>query len=1176
MSVCFRLYFGRLPLLNENSEKTIMTKKIVSVFLTLSILLSTVLTSCTSGSADGTTAESDKSTSVRISDIVWLAGGEISVTAECENISDGDSVFFTLESDNGDKTEKAAECIGDNMYNAVYSVAVENREDITKRYTVTPFVKVPFYEAVYGEETDFSVYSLAKTLAASDSSDEVLQIISLGETGNVNINGADAEVGICGFESISFSQIDAYNFSSVLSLNVQQTVSGEFNKYTVKYSSSAPLKGRICYSENGETVTEEFYLAKGDGMTFSSFADFCDFNENKSGNYVSMLEFENLADEKCTFSVDSILIEKETYPDKTVTKSNSSYSMTVDLSCGGKLCTLKTLNTSNGDVEYISSSNGGAYSVYKGTESTPYDGSTYTPTQNGGKLISYCVDNARITVTVRPYDAGNGNNLADCYITTSYTLYSDFICAETTVYDFYEYGHELIQSQNLPMVRLNNIVDSVSYYDGDEPWSDGKYTVSQLNANGIGHTFKDGNTEREVFLSNSNGDGICVFSPACDGFTVKSGTDYTELVLCRDAYLPTMSEYKYSYLICCGDSTSTRKICKENKDFEKDGVSDEAAAKSYTENGAYITTTNGETVKNVNNYICGPMVATDDLGRTLSTTDTTKLIREDRYVGLFYFLWLGEHGDSGIFDNTKILEENSNAYNDENAWGPVDSMHFFAEPLYGYYKSSDEWVMRKHIEELTNANVDFLYIDVTNGYPYISNAKKLMSIMHEFNEQGWKAPQIVFYTHTNCASVVSTLYENIYSKNYLSDTWFCIDGKPVIVAYSSELSDTYNNYFEIREPQWPNDGTKHTNAWPWMSFFYSSWNGEIFYNDEGKAEAISVSVAQHCGSVLMSRPAMYSFKYGDTGDRGRSYHNGSQDATENAYLYGYNFQERWDEAISADVPYVLVTSWNEWVAQRQTSGSFTTGWGPFKKTYIEIKFVDTFNVEYSRDIEMTRGYYFDNYYMQLVENIRKYKGTSPTLHQSKRSDGFMISMDSWDKVQVTYRDFSGDTADRNGTCFGSGTITDTSGRNDITEAKVCFDSTNLYFYVKCASDITKYEADTSWMQLFVDIDNSASSGWYGYDYIVNFGEPTDGKLNIAKYNGDGKTYSFAKEYEVDYLVKDDKMMVTVPLSYFGLNCDDVEFAFKWADSETYINTVEQFYTDGDAAPLGRLNFLFTD
>ena len=28
--------------------------------------------------------------------------------------------------------------------------------------------------------------------------------------------------------------------------------------------------------------------------------------------------------------------------------------------------------------------------------------------------------------------------------------------------------------------------------------------------------------------------------------------------------------------------------------------------------------------------------------------------------------------------------------------------------------------MKKHIEELTLANVDFLYIDATNGFPYIS------------------------------------------------------------------------------------------------------------------------------------------------------------------------------------------------------------------------------------------------------------------------------------------------------------------------------------------------------------------------------------------------------------------------------------------------------------------------
>ena len=85
--------------------------------------------------------------------------------------------------------------------------------------------------------------------------------------------------------------------------------------------------------------------------------------------------------------------------------------------------------------------------------------------------------------------------------------------------------------------------------------------------------------------------------------------------------------------------------------------------------GSTVTITyllNGEkvsyTVPNNHNYTSGGLVGTDDLGRKLYTTADENIVsinskEGERYVGLFYFLWHGEHGDSGIFDMQKILEE---------------------------------------------------------------------------------------------------------------------------------------------------------------------------------------------------------------------------------------------------------------------------------------------------------------------------------------------------------------------------------------------------------------------------------------------------------------------------------------------------------------------------------------
>ena len=87
---------------------------------------------------------------------------------------------------------------------------------------------------------------------------------------------------------------------------------------------------------------------------------------------------------------------------------------------------------------------------------------------------------------------------------------------------------------------------------------------------------------------------------------------------------------------------------------------------------------------------------------------------------MIYFLWHGEHGDSGIFDLQKIIDEVGIEAGNVSCgkYGPAGAMHWFSEPLYGYYYANDAWVMRKHAELLTMANIDFLFFDVTNAFPY--------------------------------------------------------------------------------------------------------------------------------------------------------------------------------------------------------------------------------------------------------------------------------------------------------------------------------------------------------------------------------------------------------------------------------------------------------------------------
>lgn len=602
---------------------------------------------------------------------------------------------------------------------------------------------------------------------------------------------------------------------------------------------------------------------------------------------------------------------------------------------------------------------------------------------------------------------------------------------------------------------------------------------------------------------------------------------------------------------------------------------------SYKVNGETRTFT----VPNTNQYTSGPMTAVDDLGRSLFDASKVGVIGDngEHYVGMFYFLWHGEHGDPGIFDLEKIRQTGSSAAMNANSglYGPMHSFHWFAEPLYGYYYINDEWVMRKHMELLTNVGVDFLYFDVTNNSIYAKNAIKIMEILHELNEQGYDAPEVVFYTNTNAQQRVKELYDYIYFRNVCPDTWFMINGKPVVIAPDNI---NYNDYFTVKSAQWPNDPEIQENAWPWMDF---EWPQRIFNDDKGNPSAISVSVAQHSGTIMFSDSSLY----GETTNRGRSFYNPEGYSSEREGMFkrilknsydawkadesltnkGLNFQSQWDYAIENDVTFVLVTGWNEWIAQRQDGNTYIKDKDPDR-----VLFVDTASAEFSRDIEMMRGGYFDNYYVQLAYNIQKLKGTAPTVVQDGRKPiNVTGEFDQWADIDVTYADPTGDAEHRDATGFGQTHYVNETGRNDIVTSKITNDTKNLYVYAQTQYDVTMFDANSAWMQLYVNMDNSAETGWYGYDYIINYKAKDTFTTTLAKYNGTDGAYSFEVVGDISYRAKDNELMIAIPLELLGISdYRQISFDFKWVDSTSTINTMEQFYTDGDCMPLGRMNYVY--
>ena len=507
-------------------------------------------------------------------------------------------------------------------------------------------------------------------------------------------------------------------------------------------------------------------------------------------------------------------------------------------------------------------------------------------------------------------------------------------------------------------------------------------------------------------------------------------------------------------------------------------------------------------------------VATDGLGRTLPTAAEVGLPKADKFVGIFYFVWL--EGKGPVYDITKILAANPA----EPRWGPPGAFHFWGEPLFGYYRSDDEFVLRKHAQMLSDAGVDVVFFDVTNALTYDSTRETLCRVWSEWRRLGNRTPQIAFLANSHSERVVQHLYNDFYAKGLYPELWFHWLGKPLILASTDGVSPDVQKFFTFRQSwawtkghKWFGDGK---DRWPWLDHHPQTPG---WHERPDKPEQISICIAQHPISNI-----------------GRSFHNGKQPPPDQQRpVEGLCFAEQWRRAHAVNPQMIFVTGWNEWIAQ----GFVLSDHGPRPHSILgkplkmgDTFFVDQYNMEYSRDIEPMRGGYGDAYYMQLVANIRRFKGARPQLPVIAQPITIDGSFDDWREVMPEYRDTVGDPVKRNHPGWkDQPPFVNNTGRNDIIAAKVSYDAANVYFYVRTKDPLTPM-TDPDWMRLLVG------------NYVFRAEAPGDAKFAFC----------------------DNEMEVAIPLSLLGLDKLPATVDFKWTDNVPVSSDVSVFTTTGDAAP----------
>ncbi len=568
--------------------------------------------------------------------------------------------------------------------------------------------------------------------------------------------------------------------------------------------------------------------------------------------------------------------------------------------------------------------------------------------------------------------------------------------------------------------------------------------------------------------------------------------------------------------------------------------------------------------------------ATDGLGRKLPDATETGTPKKDKFVAIFYWTWHQGDDDTTyqVKNITEIVRKYPEAMKDYHhpAWGNKQPGFFFWEqPLLGYYKTTDPWVLRKHAEMLADAGVDAVFFDCTNGsITWKKSYEALMKTWDQAQKDGVNVPKIAymlpFGPSPNSLVSLRQLYRDVYKPGLYKNLWFIWKGKPCIMGYSDNLTNSTEDkeitgFFTFRpgQPDYVN-GPKRNDQWGWLENYPQ--HGYV-KGENGKFEQVTVGVAQNASPSTKGHCSAFNLP----GSYGRSFsqRNGF-DPRVDGYLYGWNFQEQWDRAFEVDPELVFITGWNEYIAGQWLPKDGWTG-DPFS-------FVDQFDWGHSRDIEPNKGWgdKGDVYYLQLINNVRKFKGIEALEKASAPKTIKIGKTDGWADVAPYFKHYKGNTMHRDHRGRYDQYYTNITGRNDIVGAKVAHDAEKIYFYAETAEKLT-LQNDRNWMMLFIDIDRDKSTGWNGYDLIVNRVSPKGNKTIVEK-NVAGR-WEWEPVAETKFAVNNNRLELEIKRSVLNLSGKEIDIEFKWNDNMQENGNIMDFYVNGDTAPGGRFNFVYT-
>ncbi|MBP5320650.1 MAG: hypothetical protein J6334_06650 [Kiritimatiellae bacterium] len=581
--------------------------------------------------------------------------------------------------------------------------------------------------------------------------------------------------------------------------------------------------------------------------------------------------------------------------------------------------------------------------------------------------------------------------------------------------------------------------------------------------------------------------------------------------------------------------------------------------------------------------------AIDGLGRQLGNAETLPAPRA-KQVGIFYWTW---HEGGNVThtprNNAQLIAADPTLPDrpTDPAWGPLHQPHHWDEPLFGYYRTTDSWVSRRHAQLLAEAGIDTVVFDATNGtLTWMDSAWTLLRTWSAMRRDGIKTPRFAymlpFWTNPNQAVSLLQLYRDIYKPGKFRELWYYWQGRPLVHANPSVIERVAQNpktpaadraelletlrFFTFRPLQAAYTiGPEAPNQWCWLEAYPQHPYGP---KRDGTFEMCGAGVAQnHSWKAVDGHAGLASMN--DINVFGRAYmgpdeselrpserlrfapdRNPRKDEP-NRFVWGDNFAQQMRRARAVDPDYLFITGWNEWIA----------GFHPIWQGK-QGSFPDQYSPPFSRDIEPSAGILKDHFYYQLVQEVRQFRGVRP---QRACNEG------------PVYRDAIRDTLPRNAQGYGGLHYTDTTGRNDLTECAVTHDDRTITFSVTCADPVTPH-TDKAWMRLFISLSlepDDPRPSWNHLHFVVNRLTPPDAQTAILERCEGG--WRWRETARVPMAVTGKTLTLTIPREALGLTDRKLDLRFKWADNtpgEGGEGEILDLYRHGDTAPDGRFLYRY--